>query len=315
MRILRLGGALSYIKRLIISTIIIAMALVSIIAPVYAEYSPASNDPVKLDGIPDKTPGDAVTITGSTTFAEITIKVLAPDKTILYVTTVAGGNFTNTFRLPSDAKLGIYEVVAGVGSIVATTTFRVIEETSPVIVSIDDISVTTKAGTAPVLPAEVTARYSDGSSKSVSVVWDEIDPSQYASAGTFTVEGTVEGTDIKATAVVTVEEVPPVIVSIDEVSVTTKAGTAPVLPAEVTARYSDGSSKSVAVVWDEIDPSQYASAGTFTVEGTVEGTDIKATAVVTVEEVPPVIVSIDEVNVTTKAGTAPVLPAEVTARY
>ena len=403
MRILKSGGALKIVKRLLVSTIIIAMVFTSIIAPLYAEYSPLSNDDVILDDISEKEPGDIVTVSGTTTFAEITIKVLTPNKTILYVSTVKGGNFTDTFTLPGDAKPGIYEVVAGVGSTVATVTFEVKEETSPVIVSIDEVNVTTEAGTAPVLPAEVTARYSDGSSRDVAVVWDEIDPSQYATAGIFTVEGTVEGTDIKATAVVTVEEAAPVIVSIDEVNVTTKAGTAPVLPAEVTVRYSDGSSRSVAVVWDEIDPSQYATAGTFTVEGTVEGTDIKAIAVVTVtplivnevkldsipdkepgdtvtitgtttfseitikvltpnkiilfvstvaggsftdtfilpvdakpgiyevvagvgstvatttfevvEKTPPTIVSIDEVSVTTKAGTAPVLPAEVTARY
>ncbi|HHV99428.1 MAG TPA: hypothetical protein GXX36_07620 [Clostridiaceae bacterium] len=407
MRILRLRGTLAIVKRLYISTIIIAMVLASIIAPVYAENSPATNDAVILDSISDKAPGDVVTISGTTIFSEISIKVLDPNKTILYVSAVKGKSFTDTFTLPKGAKPGTYEVVAGVGATVATATFKVEEaEVPPVIVSIDEVNVTTKAGTAPVLPSEVIARYSDGSSKSVAVVWDEIEPSQYAEAGTFTVEGTVEGTSIKAKATVIVtplivnevkldsipdkkpgdtvtitgtttfgeisikvlapnktvlyvstakganftktftlpkdakpgiyevvagvgsivatttfkveeDEVPPTIVSIDEVNVTTKAGTAPVLPAEVTARYSDGSSKSVAVVWDEIEPSQYAEAGTFTVEGTVEGTSIKAKATVTVEEVevPPVIVSIDEVSVTTKAGTAPVLPSEVTARY
>jgi len=397
MRVQRLGGASAIAKRMLISAIIIALVMASCIAPVFAENLPATNDVVKLDNISDKAPGDTVTISGTTTFAEISIKVLDPDKTILYVSTVTGGNFTNTFTLPKDTKVGTYEVVAGVGTEVATTTFKVEEELPPTIISIDEVSVTTKAGTAPVLPKEVTARYSDGSSKNVAVVWDKIDPAQYAKAGTFTVEGTVEGTSIKAKATVTVapisvdevkldsiaDKVPgdtvtvsgtttfgeitikviapnktvlyvatakggnftktftlpkdakpgiyevvagvgytvatttfkvettelPTIISIDEVSVTTKVRTAPVLPKEVTARYSDGSSRNVAVIWDEIDPSMYAKTGTFTVEGTVEGTDIKAIAKVKVRAtgggsstVPPIITEDDSTEIEAEPG-------------
>jgi len=208
MRIQRLGGTSAIAKRMLISAIIIALVTASCIAPVFAENLPATNDAVRLDSISDKAPGDTVTITGTTTFPEITIKVLNPNKTILYVSTVAGGNFTNTFTLPKDAKPGTYEVVAGEGTTVATATFKVEErEVPPTIVSIDEVSVTTKVGTEPVLPKEVTARYSDGSSRNVAVVWDEIDPSKYAKAGIFTVEGTVEGTDIKAKATVTVAPV------------------------------------------------------------------------------------------------------------
>ncbi|MEH7500562.1 Ig-like domain-containing protein [Neobacillus drentensis] len=73
------------------------------------------------------------------------------------------------------------------------------------IVSINPINVTTEVGTAPVLPAKVTAAYSDKSTKDVDVTWDNIDTSKYAKVGTFTVNGTT----IKAVANVTVNKATP----------------------------------------------------------------------------------------------------------
>lgn len=74
-----------------------------------------------------------------------------------------------------------------------------------------------------------------------------------------------------------------VISSLRTVNVTTTPGVAPVLPEQVTANYSDSSSKLVAVTWDAIDPSEYAEDGTtFNVEGTAAGTTVKAHAIVTV---------------------------------
>jgi hypothetical protein len=74
----------------------------------------------------------------------------------------------------------------------------------PTITSITPVDVTTSAGTAPALPSQVTTVYSDGSNQQVEVAWDSISPSQYASAGSFTVYGTVTGTEIRAEAKVTV---------------------------------------------------------------------------------------------------------------
>ncbi|MFC4066951.1 immunoglobulin-like domain-containing protein [Actinoplanes subglobosus] len=72
---------------------------------------------------------------------------------------------------------------------------------------------------------------------------------------------------------------------VDEVPLTTKAGTAPTLPAQVTARYADGSSSSVAVTWDTVPASAYARPGRFSVSGTItESQNVKATAVVTVPD-------------------------------
>jgi len=157
----------------------------------------------------------------------------------------------------------------------------------PVVIGINPENVTTKAGTAPVMPTVVTAVYSDNTTRLLGVTWDPIDPSKYASAGSFTVQGTVTGTTYKALANVTVMAVDapgPVIVSITPVSVTTKAGTAPVMPTVVTAVYSDNTTRQLGVTWDPIDPTKYASAGSFTVEGTVTSTTYKALANVTVTQ-------------------------------
>lgn len=77
--------------------------------------------------------------------------------------------------------------------------------TTATITSVAPVNVTTPAGIAPDLPATVTAKMSDGTTKIVDVTWEAIDASKYASAGTFTVSGTIaESATIKAAATVTV---------------------------------------------------------------------------------------------------------------
>jgi len=73
--------------------------------------------------------------------------------------------------------------------------------------------------------------------------------------------------------------------SVSAINVTTVAGTAPTLPATVTATMSDGTTTTPAVTWAAVTASQYAAAGTFTVSGTVAGTTIAASATVTVNPV------------------------------
>lgn len=84
----------------------------------------------------------------------------------------------------------------------AKVTFGVTVAQSPLIASFDQVVVTTKAGTAPVLPSAVTAN----TGANVSVTWDSISPSQYAKAGSFTVKGHAAGTGVVAKASVTVNE-------------------------------------------------------------------------------------------------------------
>jgi hypothetical protein len=73
--------------------------------------------------------------------------------------------------------------------------------------------------------------------------------------------------------------------SIDPVSVSTRQGVAPALPATVTVHFADGSSSAQPVVWDGVDPAKYAAPGTFTVSGSaVAGSSIAARATVKVTD-------------------------------
>lgn len=73
----------------------------------------------------------------------------------------------------------------------------------------------------------------------------------------------------------------------EQISVTTEAGVAPILPSVVDAVLTNGAAALAPVTWDEIDESMYQEAGTFTVNGHVEGYDGTITAVVTVNEPVP----------------------------
>ncbi|MGW2381045.1 family 43 glycosylhydrolase [Streptomyces sp. NPDC001658] len=76
--------------------------------------------------------------------------------------------------------------------------------------SVEDVTVQTKIGRAPVLPATVIAEYADGVKRPVAVTWEDIPASQYAQAGTFTVTGSLpDGTAIPVRAQVTVSEEGP----------------------------------------------------------------------------------------------------------
>ncbi|WP_127490749.1 sugar-binding protein [Paenibacillus glycanilyticus] len=77
--------------------------------------------------------------------------------------------------------------------------------TNPVVTEVQPVNVTTKAGTAPTLPTTVTVVYDNATTSAANVAWDAVQSSSYAEAGSFTVNGTVEGTTIKAVANVTVQ--------------------------------------------------------------------------------------------------------------
>ncbi|MCG8501944.1 MAG: S-layer homology domain-containing protein [Firmicutes bacterium] len=106
-------------KRRLLSLAIAAMVLL------LSAQSILASETVSLHNISSKHPSDAVTISGSSTWDEVTVKVMRPNQSILYINVLTGENFSDTFTLPADTQLGTYTVVAGQGSSTAVTTFEV----------------------------------------------------------------------------------------------------------------------------------------------------------------------------------------------
>ena len=73
-----------------------------------------------------------------------------------------------------------------------------------------------------------------------------------------------------------------IVKGVTETTVDTFTGAAPALPAKVQAEFFDGTTADTDVVWDAVDPAQYAVPGAFSVFGTVDKSSLKAVAKVTV---------------------------------
>ena len=202
--------------------------------------------------------------------------------------------------------------------ITATVTVIEPETEAPELVAtaIAPTEVTTTVGTAPVLPATVSVTWSDDSVTDEAVTWEEIDAAQYATVGEFVVTGTIEAdAAARATCTVKVEAAPATPVKVDALpDVQTAAGSAPTLPANVNVVYSDETVQAHTVTWDAIDAAQYHNGGSFTVSGTVDGTDLTAAVKVVVADAYVTGVQ-NNLSVETTAGTAPNLPKTASIRW
>ncbi|MBT2700394.1 RICIN domain-containing protein [Bacillus sp. ISL-40] len=134
--------------------------------------------------------------------------------------------------------------------------------------------VVTKKKIAPDMPQEVTTIYGDVERVQKAVKWEPIDPEQYDRETTFTVRGTVEGTEIPAVANVTVSKVE----GVEPIKVKTVPGKAPELPEFVPAKLEIGTEGNVRVNWETIDPSKYETFAKFTVKGSIPYSPVKVTA-------------------------------------
>lgn len=164
----------------------------------------------------------------------------------------------------------------------------------------EDVAVRTVTGEAPSLPERVWVMPENGPLEYTDVVWDAIDPAQYAAKGSFELAGDPEGFDGQSIAaeVHVADALSDSIEAIAYSATITTPGVAPVLPDTVLATYDDGTrSSTVGVEWDDIDPADYATADAlFDVAGTVAGFPAGAVATVFVvepSELAAPIVSID----------------------
>ena len=173
-----------------------------------------------------------------------------------------------------------------------------------------EASLTTPAGVMPQLPSSLEVLWSNGDRSDEAVSWPALDAESYAVPGELSVEGTFENPKVGLVAQALVSVGEPVVVGIDEPpAVETTAGVRPSLPTEVTARFSDGASLRLPVVWADVPAASYHSVGSFGVEGTVEGYDAPVGIEIHVAAALPQWVQ--PVYVTTAPRTAPVLPDTV----
>ena len=138
-------------------------------------------------------------------------------------------------------------------------------------------AVETMVGTAPILPEKANVTYTNGTQGREPITWEEITPSQYAKAGTFKVKGTVGMAEIEITVVVKDDTKPDPVV-IESITVTAPTKTEYTVGDEldldgmkVTAKYSDGTTKDIAVTDCEVSGYDTTKTGEQTVTVTYEG--------------------------------------------
>ena len=150
-----------------------------------------------------------------------------------------------------------------------------------------EIDVRTTPGADPTskLPNSIWATPENGPTKKLQVKWNPINAADYASEGTFTVQGVTTATDsIPATNVeATVQVVSTLsddVTDAEYVSTVTQAKVKPSFPDTVYLEYADGTKESGhSVTWEEPAASDYDEVDDFgTVNGSVNGTDVKAQA-------------------------------------
>ena len=183
------------------------------------------------------------------------------------------------------AKDGSFKVKGKLqGGAEATITVDVCSVTS---VSVPE-RINTASGVFPELPWNVSVATSDGKTHNAQVQWDYVRPSVYTGeSGQVTIvsgtlfasglDGYGDGTNTGLT-VQTKIVIQGVEKAIDngETAVTTKAGTAPAMPAKMAVEMSDGSVSTAAIDWDPIAPEKYEQPGSFYATGHVVGFDAAA---------------------------------------
>jgi PelA/Pel-15E family pectate lyase len=164
------------------------------------------------------------------------------------------------------------------------------------IVSLEDASIEVKEGLEPVLPKTVVAHFGNGTSWNVLVNWIAADTIDTNKLGSQVIEGTVERAEQKVR--LTVNVVSKQIVNIEDAVVTVKQGQVPSLPTTAVAHYDNGTKGEVNVTWSAVDTKK---VGQQIVEGTVEGSTVKAKLVVNVVNVSTADVKIIEELLSDKA--------------
>lgn len=250
---------------------------------------PASVEPVAGASVPEGASADAVrdalkgvkaTVRmkdGKTTAESEITWTEVPDAAAAYGNSVVAKGVTVNGNLP-------VEVV-----VTSTTTINKVAEVPQITVE-RDAKADAVTGR---LPKKVAVMYSDGHTDEATVTWntDGLDK-QLAAVGEYTLEGSVEGTTLKATCKLVVEtpasEIPVRPATFAPVEVFEASSAADVLkalPKKVSVMMKDDSQEDYDVDWENV-PALDWGADDVTVDGKVRGTDLTVSCMVRVTSRP-----------------------------
>ncbi|MBQ4312616.1 MAG: Ig-like domain-containing protein, partial [Clostridia bacterium] len=188
-----------------------------------------------------------------------------------------------TWDIPDDDGLShaagetieVYGTIDGTGESVKCT----VHFTSAQIVSVRDCTATTPVGCIPNIAALTDATLDDGTTLQLSVNWEKIYKSDVSEEGTFTVKGKVNGYDgtVKCTVTVT----PASVVKHQSPTIYVPSGGEVILPSQIEAYLSDGTTELVDVVWEDYSAMVFKKGGTHKISGRVGNYPAVAYVVVT----------------------------------
>lgn len=250
---------------------------------------PASVEPVAGVSVPEGASADAVrdalkgvkaTVRmkdGKTTAESEITWTEVPDAAAAYGNSVVAKGVTVNGNLP-------VEVV-----VTSTTTINKVAEVPQITVE-RDAKADAVTGQ---LPKKVAVMYSDGHTDEATVTWntDGLDK-QLAAVGEYTLEGSVEGTTLKATCKLVVEtpasEIPvrpATFAPIEVFEASSAADVLKALPKKVSVMMKDDSQEDYDVDWENV-PALDWGADDVTVDGKVRGTDLTVSCMVRVKPRP-----------------------------
>lgn len=187
------------------------------------------------------------------------------------------------------------------------------------VTSVKELSpVTTEAKQAPQLPKTAEVTWSNGDTTQEPVTWN-ISESDYAKRGEKQINGTIlTGTKNEQKVSVTLTVTAHIVKVVNPEPITVASGTNPngQLPSEVKVVYSDDEEGTAKVVWNTLSKDQYSAreGGTFTVTGSVEGTQLPATQ--TIKVTPATLDTVDApADLTVVVDTQAKLPETLTGHY
>lgn len=138
------------------------------------------------------------------------------------------------------------------------------------------------------LPATAWVVFPNNQRGQLPVTWDAVDRARFSTPGVVTVEGRFTGSDLPVTGTISVGDSGADVSAVEPQELATYVGVAPDLPRTAVAVFSGGTGarETRAVTWDAVPEERYAQRGEFTVEGTIDGTSLRAVATVAVESDP-----------------------------